>query len=427
MKALVLTHLSVPDPQRDVHGIHRRFGLFARALSRVAEVEILLFERVGDVASSDPDEAAARALAAWDVDAMVDVAPLNLGRRSPSDLFTLPFALAARGDHRPYLGAMQRAAARKALARQPDLVFAHRLSMFELVRLAGGTQAPVALDLDDIEHEAKLREARASRDARRRARALAELPALLAAERRAIRRATLSFVCSGEDRAKLAARLFDTRRVRVAPNAIDLPPMRAPIVASPTLLFLGSHGHLPNREAANRLVERIWPRILARLPQARLIIAGAQSETVRTSAKPPQGVEFAGFVDDLDRLYGRVRAVCCPIEMGGGTRIKLIEAAGRGKPIVSTRLGAEGLTFRAGREALFAETDAELAETAARLLVDDELADGLAEAAFRRAHARFEARAVEAGITAEFERLMRGDPAAPLRLSGGAEPAESFR
>jgi glycosyltransferase involved in cell wall biosynthesis len=60
-------------------------------------------------------------------------------------------------------------------------------------------------------------------------------------------------------------------------------------------------------------------------------------------------VEFRGFVDDLSALYAETRIVCCPIVIGSGTRIKLVEAASYARPIVATRIGAEGLDFRDGR------------------------------------------------------------------------------
>jgi glycosyltransferase involved in cell wall biosynthesis len=220
----------------------------------------------------------------------------------------------------------------------------------------------------------------------------------------------MSFVCSQTDRDKFAARGFDTARIRIAPNALDLPTVCAPLAAEPVLLFLGAFGHEPNRRAAERLIGRIWPLVRARSRNARLLIAGRNPERIAQFPSPPPGVTFTGFAPDLDALYARTRAVCCPMDEGGGTRIKLIEAAGRGKPIVSTAVGAEGLAFVAGREILMGETDGELAAGALQLLGDDALAGAMAAAAFARASLLYSAEAVERGICAEITSVLRRAP-----------------
>jgi glycosyltransferase involved in cell wall biosynthesis len=401
MRILALTHLAPPDPARDVHGVYRRFRLFVRALAGLEHVDILHFVGSDRLGRNSEERETARSREAWGTPVRVRLAPINDKPRSFAGTLLAPFRLAQRGDFRPYAGEAQRAALRGLLAEGPDLVFAHRISMAELMRLAGGTRAPVIVDIDDIEHDMRLRAARSATSVGRAAASMAQVPALLLAERRAVSGAARAFVCSQADRARLAARGFDSRKLRVAPNALELPDMRAPLTTEPVLLFLGAFGHEPNRRAAERLIDRVWPRVTSRMPRARLLIAGARPERIAAFASPPPGVTFTGFAPDLDALYARVRAVCCPMDEGGGTRIKLIEAAGRGKPIISTAVGAEGLAFGDGQEILLAETDEELAEGALRLLTDDARADALAAAAFDRASRSYRAEAVERSIAAE--------------------------
>ena len=80
----------------------------------------------------------------------------------------------------------------------------------------------------------------------------------------------------------------------------------------------------------------VWPLIRKACPEARLIIAGNKPERIPSFASHPPGVEFTGFVEDLGQLYQRVGIVCCSILSGGGTRLKILEAAAYGKAIVST-------------------------------------------------------------------------------------------
>lgn len=87
--------------------------------------------------------------------------------------------------------------------------------------------------------------------------------------------------------------------------------------------------------------------ICHRRSDARLIFAGKLAELVPSFGTRPAGVEFSGFLPDLKALRARVRIVTCPIMAGSGTRLKLLEAAAYGKPMVVARVlmdGVDGLT-----------------------------------------------------------------------------------
>jgi glycosyltransferase involved in cell wall biosynthesis len=165
-------------------------------------------------------------------------------------------------------------------------------------------------------------------------------------------------------------------------------------------LFVGSMVSRHNVHAVEHLVREIWPAIRQRVPEARLAIVGngAQHTTSYPSRDP--SVTFCGFADDLASWYRRARVVCCPIQHGAGTRVKIIEAAAHGKAVVSTRLGAEGLEFADGREIVLRETAGELAEGCVQLLRDAGAAAALGKAARARAERAYDRRAV-------VERLVR--------------------
>nr|WP_294501232.1 glycosyltransferase family 4 protein [uncultured Rhodopila sp.] len=224
-----------------------------------------------------------------------------------------------------------------------------------------------------------------------------QLPALLVAERRAVARSTRAFVCSNADAAHLRHLGFP-RQVETVPNAIDVPPAPPGVVAAPSILFLGSYHHPPNIIAAERLIRCIWPRIYARVPAARLLIAGAESERLPSRSAAPPGVEFRGFVDDLATIYAESRLVCTPITTGSGTRLKLLEAAAYARPMVSTRIGAEGLGFRDNHEIMLREDDASLAEVCIALLRDDALCARYGTTARDMVRDRFDVRRVELAI-----------------------------
>jgi glycosyltransferase involved in cell wall biosynthesis len=168
-------------------------------------------------------------------------------------------------------------------------------------------------------------------------------------------------------------RAFGHDNVVVIPNAIDLPGAKA-VPSGQTLLFLGLLSYHPNTVAADHLIRNIWPKVLSVLPQARLLIAGARPENLASYEQRPKGVTFVGFVDDLDKLYDEVTVVCCPMLHGSGTRIKILEAAAYGRPVVSTTLGAEGLRLKDGEEILLRDDPGSFAEACVRLLTDGPMA-----------------------------------------------------
>ena len=140
---------------------------------------------------------------------------------------------------------------------------------------------------------------------------------------------------------------------------------------------MGSFKYKPNVDAARFLIQDIWPRVREAVPEARLIIAGIFSETVDFFKRSFPGVEFPGFVKDLEALYRRSRVVCAPILSGSGTRVKILEAASYGKPVVSTRLGAEGLGLCDGFEFLQRDGAEAFAAACIELLVEDQLCERL--------------------------------------------------
>jgi GT2 family glycosyltransferase/glycosyltransferase involved in cell wall biosynthesis len=120
---------------------------------------------------------------------------------------------------------------------------------------------------------------------------------------------------------------------------------RLPAPTRPHVLgFIGNYRHAPNLDAARWLAETLFPAVRARLPEARLVLAGAGlPEALRASLMAQTGVEVLGEVGDLAAFYERISVFVNPIREGRGLRTKVVEAAAYGRPVLSTRLGAEGL------------------------------------------------------------------------------------
>jgi glycosyltransferase involved in cell wall biosynthesis len=143
-----------------------------------------------------------------------------------------------------------------------------------------------------------------------------------------------------------------------------------PDAEEPTILFLGTYEYPPNVDAAVYLVEEIWPFILRRVPAARLVLAGAYPERLPGSIRSQDGVECPGFIKDLEVLYRRIQIVACPIRIGAGMRIKILEASSYGKPVVATQVAAEGIELAPGKEISLEDDPRAFARACVELLAD---------------------------------------------------------
>jgi glycosyltransferase involved in cell wall biosynthesis len=130
-------------------------------------------------------------------------------------------------------------------------------------------------------------------------------------------------------------------------------------------------------------VERAFPLILKQHPQTRLIVIGSDPPP-KHSLPALSNIELQGFVEDVREPLGRYALFVCPILSGSGVRVKLLEAFAAGIPVVSTRLGAEGLARQDGDICALADTPEDFAAHAVELLRSPDKAMKMAERARRQ-------------------------------------------
>ncbi len=400
MRTLVITPMLPTLSESDRGGKHRRAGVFLQALAHLSDSVELLYlvpeSRLGvaeDQASLDRSQSAF-----WGVDLKVSLLPRAIRRETAWNHYGHGiFDAAAQPLLFPYASTSIIEQIGRRLDTNPDCVFVDRLDAILPVLRSGRRPRKLLFDMDDLYHQVLIRKLRHDPWRPGKVPLALHLPALIQAERQAVSRSTLTFICSDADEANLR-RLGFRGALRVVPNAIVPPDVAPGVTARRTILFLGSHHHGPNRAAAERLVRKIWPIVRAEVPDACLVIAGTDSESLPSRHAGSPGVDYVGFADDLDALYVESRVICTPIVHGSGTRLKLVEAAAYARPMVSTRMGAEGLGFRDGAEILLRETDAELAVACIELLRNDVLCHRLGEAARSYMLAHYDARAVQCQV-----------------------------
>lgn len=392
---LIVTHHPLSNLAAKQHGVYQRFAMLLRAAD-AAQSSLRIFciaeptEINGDDVSTSGKMIEKELHDFWKIGAVVRVVVAD--RQESSLPWFIQQLLAIAGFSRtPLQRSLFPKNVLKALGDEilenPAFVIAHRLpSMYALLAL-GANLPPVFFDLDDVEHVANFRKLRYESSVRDKLFGLLSLPATMIAEYRAIKASTKTFICSQADLRSIE-KMFGRCPLAVIPNGIETPDRAVNVVESPILLMVGTYAYGPNRDGADFFVSEIFPKIREQLPAAELWLVGAGYQGLESFRQKPDGVSFLGFVDDLAAVYESARVVICPIRFGSGTRMKLIEAAAFGKPIVTTTVGAEGLDLNDTEHLLMADTASAFAESCTKLLVDDGECLRLSRNALKRAQER---------------------------------------
>jgi len=158
--------------------------------------------------------------------------------------------------------------------------------------------------------------------------------------------------------------------VNVIPNGVDTDLFSASVISEmqknatsdmlkPSILYVGAMDYHANIDGVTWFAREIWPEIAVKHPELEFVIVGRRpSGAVRALAS--QRIRVTGTVDDVRPFYASAVAVVVPLRVGAGTRLKILEAMAAGVPVVSTRLGAEGIDATTNVHLLLAENRAEM-------------------------------------------------------------------
>jgi glycosyltransferase involved in cell wall biosynthesis len=207
----------------------------------------------------------------------------------------------------------------------------------------------ILLHLHNLEHTMFARDDGVARSFTDRWTRWIEARAIRSSEERALAFSQVTVTVSDDDRRRALA-LRPNARVEVVPNSVDLE--RLPLLppappGPPRLLFVGGLDYPPNLEAVTELVEQHLPALRAAFPGLRVRLVGRDGGH-DARFRGADGVEVIGRADDLLPHYRDSHAVYLPIRSGGGTRIKILEAWALGRPVLATRVAAEGLGVQDG-------------------------------------------------------------------------------
>jgi glycosyltransferase involved in cell wall biosynthesis len=206
---------------------------------------------------------------------------------------------------------------------------------------------------------------------------------LRAFEKAAARRCALQVVCGPDDAAFIRQYVSRAVPIEVIPNGVDLAYFDAdasgePRAADPTIIFCGAMDYSPNVDALRWYFAEIHDGLGREIPGLKMLIVGKDPVPEVKAFAARSGVIVTGGVPDVRPYYRRAWLQIVPLRIGGGTRLKIVESLGLCTPVVSTRIGAQGLDLEHDREILFADTAREFVRQTARALRDPGLRSRLA-------------------------------------------------
>lgn len=261
----------------------------------------------------------------------------------------------------------------------------HLIRYVPVIRACSPGTAIIA-DWHNIESEIMRRYAGTSTSLSRRIFAARTARLIERAEERLLTICDAHVVASDRERGELGRRAPEAR-LSTIPNGVDVALYRSgnhrpPSTASMTeLLFVGSMDYHANVDGVEWFVREIWPVLTERHPEFALNIVGRDPDP-RVRALDAASINVTGTVDDVRPYYSRALAAVVPLRVGSGTRLKILEAMAAGVPVISTRLGAEGLEVADGQHLLLADTPEEFAAAIDRISSDPSLRVHLVEAGY---------------------------------------------
>jgi glycosyltransferase involved in cell wall biosynthesis len=182
-------------------------------------------------------------------------------------------------------------------------------------------------------------------------------------ERWAVTSASTTIAVSSDD-ARLLRDRFEARSVAVVDNGVDLDyfkPQRDVDRDPRRLLYLGSLDWRPNLDAVTQLLDQIFPQVRKQVPGATLVVVGRRPPAwLRYRAAQQAGVQLVADVPDVRPFLATCGMLVVPLRIGGGSRLKILEALATETPVISTRIGAEGLQLVADRDLVICPTPAEM-------------------------------------------------------------------
>ena len=206
----------------------------------------------------------------------------------------------------------------------------------------------------------------------------------------------------------------------VIPNGVDTdffaPTNEKPV--SNTLVFTGMMGYVPNSDGINYFIDSILPLIRKQVPDIKLYVVG-KNPSPSVLKRASDAITVTGFVEDVRPYIHKAGVYVVPLRMGGGTRLKVLEALSMKKPVVSTSIGCEGIDVKDGEHLLIADQKEHFAESVVKLLKDQKAAQKLSASGKELIENKYKWSAINEAVEQAYSKILMSNNGSASNLNNG--------
>jgi polysaccharide biosynthesis protein PslH len=290
-----------------------------------------------------------------------------------------------------------------------DLVQVESIHLMNyLTALRASNQPLVVCDWHNIESDLMRQYAEREGSLARRTYARRTARLMSEAEDRALKEFDAHITVSELDAKRLQSVNSDAK-IFVIENGVDASHYaNEPSATRNRIVFVASMDYHANIEGATNFARDVWPMIHKQQPHLQFTIVGRNPPPTVTELSSIAGIEVTGSIADVRPYYREALAAVVPLNVGGGSRLKILEAMAAGVPVVSTRLGAEGLDVSDGENIVLAETTTQLSQGILSVIDDSDLRTKLISGGHALVRARYDWSILGAKLLDQYQNLLAG-------------------
>lgn len=275
---------------------------------------------------------------------------------------------------------------------QPDLVIFEEPWLYRYLPIVKEFNCHIIIDAHNIESDLFLAKQNKTVGPLSKIMQKIRMQKIRSIEKDFVQQASQVWVCSRSDALLLQKLYKKSPDVKIIPNGIeighyrDIRGQRKPSLLlniqsnQPILTFVGRFSYSPNEVAALLLIKEIFPAIKKKYSSSSLIIVGSSpTQRMIEAAGSDEDIIVTGFVEDVRPYLALSTMVLVPLQEGGGTRLKILEAFASKIPVISTAKGAEGLNAKDGIHLLIRNSKSEIVNGVDEILSDSTLSRTLTE------------------------------------------------
>ena len=294
----------------------------------------------------------------------------------------------------------------RTLLREECFDIVHMDSLDLSLYLPALPHIPVVCTHHNVESALLMRRAKTERSTLRKRYLQLQARFMESEEKRYCGMVSLNVVVSPEDARCLAAHVPEAA-IQIVPNGVDTKVFLPGAGGHRGVVFVGGASWFPNRDAMEYFAHEILPLLRHDQEDLQVTWVGRSSDAIRDTYNQEHGIELTGYVDSIEPYVAEAACYIVPLRVGGGTRLKILDAWAMGKAVVSTSVGCEGLDARDGENILIRDTPQAFAAGVRQILTDTTLRRRLAAAARDTAERTYDWDVIGSKMIAAYSSLAR--------------------